>query len=326
MVLMDLLVKYLITDELVDFETPKELIDFILKTYKERFDVAYYIRVLGRIMRGEEVLHDYPNQGKVYFLVYNKVDADKIVNGLNVENRPFKFDGLYDDLNNQLPFHNIDYIKGHIESYNYIASVKIPDDEIFVSDSYSRSLYIDELKDLSRIDTWEWMRLQGISIDANHLGCFFHKKADDYKYNKIVTYFLKDLYILQNHKISLNPRNIDDIITACIQHTNSDLLELIVKTQIDLEPNTDRKNEIIIDSIRSIITKCSYNNELKKDKCKYAIARITTNGINIDIYKGVLEYLGSININREYVKDLIIYFKKRTPIGIRFKSKFSTFA
>jgi len=109
-----------------------------------------------------------------YFKIFNEEDNHngfQYVDGLNVDSVPFNDDPTKSCVEGGFYFSDTEHICDFLFYGKYIREVSIPDDAKMVKDSdgnkwRSDKLFLNERKDLSKVETWEWMIKQGINIHA----------------------------------------------------------------------------------------------------------------------------------------------------------------
>jgi len=107
-----------------------------------------------------------------YFKIFNEEDKHngfQYVDGLNIDIIPFNDDPTESCAEGGFYFSNADHICEFLNYGNYIREVTLPDDAKVLKDRNkwrADKLFLHERKNLSKVETWEWMINQGINIHA----------------------------------------------------------------------------------------------------------------------------------------------------------------
>jgi hypothetical protein len=109
-----------------------------------------------------------------YYKIFNEEDKHngfQYVDGLNVDSVPFNDNPNDSCVEGGFYFSDADHICNFVEYGNYIREVTLPDDAKMVKDGNkwrANKLFLNERKDLRKVETWEWMIKQVINIHAGN--------------------------------------------------------------------------------------------------------------------------------------------------------------
>jgi hypothetical protein len=111
-----------------------------------------------------------------YFKIFNEEDNHKgfqYNDGLNIDSIPFNDDPNKSCVEGGFYFSDGDNICEFLNYGNYIKEVSLPDDAKIVKDPDGNKwradkLFLHERKDLTKLETWEWIISQGINIHADN--------------------------------------------------------------------------------------------------------------------------------------------------------------
>ena len=109
-----------------------------------------------------------------YYKIFNEEDNHngfQYRDGLNIDDKKFNNNHLKSCVEGGFYYSDADNICAFLSYGNYIREVELPDGAKQVKDPdgnkwRSDKLFLHERKDLSKIETWQWMIDQGINIHA----------------------------------------------------------------------------------------------------------------------------------------------------------------